>query len=334
MFDFNNARILFGSSFGVFVTLSLIIAVGPAIWSQDNNRPLPQAEPLTALEQRGLEVYVAEGCAACHTQQIRPLEMDYPYGRASVPADYAEHKAFNIFQGTPSLLGSERTGPDLSNVAARQPSDVWHYMHLYNPRTVVSDSVMPSHPWLFKEVDAPTPGQKMVKLPDGFAPASGKAVVTTPDAEALVAYLLKLKQPPLPEGMGSAAKKSGSSQSAQSAKSGSGGDAELGAKVYQANCAACHQDNGEGTPGIFPPLVDDEVVIDEDPTEHITIVLQGLEGKTIDGVDYASPMTAFADILDDDEIAAVVNHERTSWGNDAPTVSAEDVAKIRQAVSE
>lgn len=331
MFDLHNdARVLFGASAAVFLALSMTVAVGPALWSQQNNQPLPASQPLSDLEQRGLEVYISEGCVACHTQQVRPLEMDEPYGRAAVPADFARLKPLNIFVQTPALLGSERTGPDLSNVGARQSSDVWHYIHLYNPRAVVADSVMPAHRWLFKEVDAPTPAQTLVRLPPEFAPANGKAVVTTPDAEALVAYLLSLKQPKLPDHLATAAKKSAP---AKGAATGAGGDAKKGASLYSANCAACHQENGQGMPGVFPPLVDDPVVTDEDPTEHIRIVLEGLQGREINGVSYASPMTAFADVLNDDEIAAVINHERTSWGNSAPTITAEDVAKIRQAIA-
>src|SRR5699024_4595216 len=64
-------------------------------------------------------------------------------------------------------------------------------------------------------------------------------------------------------------------------------------------------------------------------TEHIETILHGLQGKTIEGVSYAAVMPGFENMLSDAEIAAIVNHERTSWGNDAPTVTAEDVAKVR-----
>lgn len=320
----HNARALFGASMAVFILLSLIVAVGPAYWAQNHSEPLASSEPLSAQEQRGLEVYISEGCVACHTQQVRPVESDKIFGRPAVPADFARYKPLSAFVQTPALLGSQRTGPDLTNIGKRQSSAVWQNMHLYNPRSVVADSVMPSHPWLFKEVDAPTPGQTMVKLPDEFMPENGKAVVTTERSEALVAYLLSLKQDELPAGSASAG---------GAAKTAGGGDAK-GASIYAQNCASCHQDNGQGLAGVFPPLVDDPVVIDEDPTDHITIVLQGLQGKTINGTAYASPMTAFASILDDDEVAAVINHERTSWGNSAPTITAEDVAKIRKSLDE
>jgi mono/diheme cytochrome c family protein len=105
--------------------------------------------------------------------------------------------------------------------------------------------------------------------------------------------------------------------------------AALGKQVYENKCAACHQLTGQGLPGVFPPLKGNAVVTAADPTEHIRAVLRGLAGKTIDGVAYASAMPAFADQLSDEEVAAVLNHERTSWGHQAPPVKPEDVIARR-----
>jgi mono/diheme cytochrome c family protein len=106
-------------------------------------------------------------------------------------------------------------------------------------------------------------------------------------------------------------------------------DAARGEALYSVNCAACHQDTGDGIPGVFPSLVGDSAVVNPDPTEHIRIVLHGRTGP-IDGVDYTSPMPPFKGALNDADIAAIVNHERTSWGNAAPTVTAADVARLRE----
>ena len=105
--------------------------------------------------------------------------------------------------------------------------------------------------------------------------------------------------------------------------------AELGSTVYGNNCSSCHQGNGAGLPGVFPPLANNAVVLNDDPTEHIRTIIEGLTGKEIDGVAYASPMPAFGTLLSDEEIAAVVNHERTQWENNASTVTPEDVAALR-----
>jgi mono/diheme cytochrome c family protein len=66
-----------------------------------------------------------------------------------------------------------------------------------------------------------------------------------------------------------------------------------------------------------------------DPTEHVATILRGLQGKTIDGVAYAAAMPAFGDQLSDAKIAAVVNHERTSWGNAAATVEPGQISALR-----
>ncbi|MFP4596811.1 MAG: cbb3-type cytochrome c oxidase subunit II [Persicimonas sp.] len=315
-----NARMLFGTAWAVFVALSFAVAIGPAMWSQANNEPVPESRALDAQEQRGLDVYVSEGCVACHTQQVRPIAADEPFGRPSVAGDYARLDRQGVFAGTPALLGSQRTGPDLANVGERQPSSSWHLIHLYNPRAVVEDSVMPAHPWLFREVDNPDDGQTLVEMPAPYGP-DDKKLVATERAEALVAYLKSLKQPPLPEGSEAASEDS----SAEESKS-------PGASLYEQKCASCHGSDGSGVPQTFPPLAGDPVVTADKPDDHVRIILEGMQGVSIDGVDYSAAMPGFADSLSDADIAAIVNHERTSWGNDAPTITAEEVAELREAV--
>ena len=81
---------------------------------------------------------------------------------------------------------------------------------------------------------------------------------------------------------------------------------------------------------MFPPLAGSAVVQALDPTEHIITVLNGRQGSIVGGIKYASPMPAFKAILTDDDLAAILNHERTSWGNAAPIVRAVDVARLRK----
>lgn len=182
-----NPRLLFGTAFAVFVILTLMIAVLPAIQIQQTP-PTPGLQPLSEKAARGRDIYVREGCSYCHTQQVRPLPQDEPFGRPSAPGDYV--------YATPQLLGTARTGPDLSNIGNRQPSDIWHLIHLYNPRAVVSDSVMPAYGWYFREKDGADAEDVVVPVPAAFA-KKGKVVVATPDALALVEYLHSLKPPPL-----------------------------------------------------------------------------------------------------------------------------------------
>ncbi|MEP0546905.1 MAG: cytochrome c [Rhodothermales bacterium] len=104
-----------------------------------------------------------------------------------------------------------------------------------------------------------------------------------------------------------------------------------GAQIYQSRCAACHQAGGEGVLGTFPPLAGSEVV-QGDKGVLVRVVLHGLSGPIeVEGTMYDGAMPAWP-MLSDEEIAAVTTHERSSWGNDAGPISAEEVAAIREAL--
>jgi cytochrome c oxidase cbb3-type subunit 2 len=317
-----------GGSTLVYAGLAWMMAVWPGI--ELSNVPAgPGVEPLTALESEGRDVYVANGCSYCHTQQVRPLNEDKVFGRPSAASDFKYQ--------TPELLGSERTGPDLTNIGVRQPSSVWQYIHLYNPRAVVPQSIMPSFGWLFDVVDHAPTGVTAVPLPKGYAPARG-VVVPTHRAEALVAYLASLKQPPLPgaevatsggQAMAGPATAASAPASAGATSPAGGYDAAKGAALFTANCSACHQANGEGLPGAFPSLKNDAVVNKDDATKHIQVVLQGLHDAKVSGVVYSSPMPPFAGTLSDAEIADIIDYERSSWGNHGKPIDAAQVAAER-----
>jgi len=108
----------------------------------------------------GRDVYVAEGCWHCHSQYVRPVGNEtLRYGPVSTPGEY------NTVLQLPQLLGTRRVGPDLSREAG-QKSDDWHLAHLWDPVSLVPDSVMPRYPWLF-DVDAegvPQPTTKALAL--------------------------------------------------------------------------------------------------------------------------------------------------------------------------
>lgn len=172
---------------GAMVALGVATAalvVMPYIDVQDV-KPLPGLKPYTSAQHRGREVYIANGCVYCHTQQPRDRNVGPDaargWGRPSVPADYYYDK--------PHLLGSMRTGPDLFNIGARQPSKEWHLGHLYQPRAYVPDSIMPAYPFLFDVKDAAEADEQVVTIPPAFRPLGGKVVVATPAALDLVKYL-------------------------------------------------------------------------------------------------------------------------------------------------
>ncbi|HLR13548.1 MAG TPA: cbb3-type cytochrome c oxidase subunit II [Burkholderiaceae bacterium] len=174
---------------GAMVTLALAISalvIVPYLQLSDI-KPPEGLKDYTSTELRGRQQYIANGCVYCHTQQPRARaqapDAERGWGRAPVAADY--------YYDTPHLLGTMRTGPDLLNIGARQPSADWHLGHLYQPRAYVSDSIMPSYPYLFEVKDEAEEGDKVLKLPASFAPVN-QVVVAKPEALDLVEYLLSL----------------------------------------------------------------------------------------------------------------------------------------------
>lgn len=328
MFNFHkNHRHLLVTIFLVFFGLSMFIAVVPAYQMQENNAPLPTAAPMTDAELKGLKLFVSEGCVACHTQQVRNIEMDKVWGsRPSMPSDYYfSKKRLDVWRQSPSLLGSERTGPDLTNAGERQPGEQWHLLHLFNPRIVVEESIMPAYPWLFRYEENPHKDAVSIEIPDKYRTEKGK-VVATEEAMNLVAYLKSLKQAPLTEELKFIPAKQKETPVAANAAGSQEALLPDGAELYQINCAACHQTNGKGIPGAFPPLAGSKIVNDEDPEIFIRVVLQGYDARPEFG-----QMPEFSR-LSDEEIAAIGNHERSSWGNNAAPITPEEVAEIRALI--
>ncbi len=150
--------------------------------------PSPGLKPYTSVQLVGRQSYIANGCVYCHSQQPRDSALapdnTRGWGRASVASDYA--------YDTPHLLGTMRTGPDLLNIGARQPSRDWHLGHLYAPRAYTPGSIMPAYPYLFSvRQGAAQPGEVVVNLPPALA-KPGQVVIAKPEALALVEYLVSL----------------------------------------------------------------------------------------------------------------------------------------------
>jgi cytochrome c oxidase cbb3-type subunit 2 len=182
---------MFIRSFIFFLGVLATLLLGWAGLVGIPNFMISEVQPPTGLERYtyeqsyGRSIYIREGCLYCHSQQVRPVgfgaDQERFWGRPSVPADYVYDK--------PHLLGTMRTGPDLFNIGARQSSEDWHLLHIYNPRIVSPGSVMPPFPWLFEEKLSAAPDDKVIILPDSIAP-KGKVVVATREGRALTAYLI------------------------------------------------------------------------------------------------------------------------------------------------
>ena len=330
---FDNHKILFRTAFLFFAGLTVLVAIIPALNNQRNFAPLPNAEPLSAEAVKGKAIYIANGCVACHTQQVRNVDMDKVWGdRPSIAADYAGNHRTDFWRNTATLMGSERTGPDLSNIGARQPSDDWHLAHLFNPRTVVKESVMPAYPWMFEIKKEPARADKVVPVPAEFLEDPQSKVVATQEALYLVAYLKSLKQASLPEGRPvpvflippGAKDKAAPGAAATAAKTGPDGE-----QLYATYCQACHQPNGEGIKGAFPSLKGSKVVLDDNPELQADIIMNGYTGRMSEGYG-AMPAVGATNNLTPEEVTAIMNHERSSWGNNAKKADPAAVAKFIQ----
>jgi cytochrome c oxidase cbb3-type subunit 2 len=130
-----------------FVILIIVVAsiggifeIAPLFTIDKTVEEVEGVRPYTPLELVGRNIYIREGCYACHSQMIRTLRDEVErYGHYSLAAESQyDH---------PMLWGSKRTGPDLARVGGKY-SDFWHVAHLVRPRDVVPQSNMPDYGFL------------------------------------------------------------------------------------------------------------------------------------------------------------------------------------------
>ena len=187
-----------------------LVEVVPTYLIKSNIPTIASVKPYTPLELQGRDLYIREACNSCHSQLVRPFRSEVErYGEYSKAGEYVYDHPF--------LWGSKRTGPDLHRVGGKY-SNMWHYMHMQNPRSMSPGSLMPVYPWLLEnKLDISTTAAKIsamrtlgVPYPEGYenkANADLKAqaqtiaddlvnsgVAAEPDREiiALIAYLQRL----------------------------------------------------------------------------------------------------------------------------------------------
>lgn len=123
---------------------------------------------------------------------------------------------------------------------------------------------------------------------------------------------------------------SAASPGAAASPAANGVAANDGSKIYQTNCSSCHQANGQGVPGTFPPLAKNATVTG-DAAKVVHIVKYGLNGKVVVGsTTYNGMMPAWGTQLSDADIAAAVTYIRSSWGNSASAVTAAQVKAVKK----
>lgn len=183
---------LLGILIAVVISFAAIIEIIPLFSQASVVEPVDGLKPRNALQLAGQNIYVAEGCYGCHSQQIRPfVDETLRYGHYSLAGESVYDRPFQ--------WGSKRTGPDLARVGGRY-SDEWHEIHLIDPRALVPESNMPGYPWLAETpVDVEQTLKSMKVLRTLGHPYSDEDIAGVADAladktelDALVAYLQNL----------------------------------------------------------------------------------------------------------------------------------------------
>jgi cytochrome c oxidase cbb3-type subunit I/II len=200
--------------FAILTTIAIsiggLVEIVPMFTASLGPQQLAGVTPYTALEAKGRDIYIREGCYTCHSQMIRPMRAELlRYGEWSRAGEYAYDHPF--------LLGSRRIGPDLQRVGGKYP-DAWHFEHMRDPRSTSPGSVMPPYPWLHeRSIDADDVTATVVALKKVGVPYTDEQIAdvaaqiaqqgreitarlgtmgiqTQPDREivALIAYLQRL----------------------------------------------------------------------------------------------------------------------------------------------
>lgn len=283
---------------GFFLLSVSLLGVWPAnvLAEQTATMAPPNPLPLTAAEERGRKIYAREGCAYCHSQQIRYLEADID--RFGAPT-LAWETRFDY----PHLMGTRRIGPDLSRAGGTRTEN-WQYVHLFAPRSVVPQSIMPSYAALFE----------------------GSPNEPKQEARDLVAYIETLGRPrelAWPEGDEAASAAAGDDKwarmsfdapllNAHPARTrprggapalAADGSRQRGELLWSQNCSGCHGDGGRGdgpAAGWLLPAPTNLTARNYTQAKLGDILWNGVHGTS---------MPAWRDFPDEDRaaLAAVVN---------------------------
>jgi cytochrome c oxidase cbb3-type subunit 2 len=180
---------LLGVLVAITVSIGGLAEIIPLMMDPQTSEATPGVDPYPALQLEGRDIYIREGCYACHSQMVRPFRAETErYGPYSLAGESVYDHPFQF--------GSKRTGPDLARVGGRY-TDEWHRAHLIDPRDLVPESNMPGFPWLDEtEVDATgTPGKmralQIIGVPysDAQIAAAEADVEGATEMQALIAYL-------------------------------------------------------------------------------------------------------------------------------------------------
>ncbi|MCS3867205.1 cytochrome c oxidase cbb3-type subunit I/II [Chryseobacterium ginsenosidimutans] len=126
------------------ISIGSMVEIIPTLSLKKSVPTISAVKPYSPLELEGRDIYIREGCNACHSQMVRPFRDEITRFNGK-NGQYS--KAGEFIYDRPFLWGSKRTGPDLHREGGKNPS-AWHYKHMYNPRSTSAGSIMPRYPWL------------------------------------------------------------------------------------------------------------------------------------------------------------------------------------------
>ncbi|WP_394265320.1 cytochrome-c oxidase, cbb3-type subunit I [Bergeyella zoohelcum] len=165
----------------IAVAIGGAVQIIPTITVKENVPTISAVKPYTPLELEGRDLYIREGCNACHSQMIRPFR-DEVVRFNGKNGQYS--KGGEFVYDRPFLWGSKRTGPDLHRQGGKNPSS-WHYKHMYNPRSTSAGSIMPRYPWLIaNDLDRSEMVNKLQLMKDAFDVPYTKTQIDTAEAWA------------------------------------------------------------------------------------------------------------------------------------------------------
>lgn len=351
----------------IFITLAvawLAFVVGarsqfgdltPTSENLDENGNIPTdadlyPQPMPGLAEQGAAEYLALGCMTCHTQQVRMVDSGFDVergwgSRPSMARDY-------IYQSH-VMIGNTRIGPDLANIGSRVEDKEWLHKHLFEPQALVPESVCPPSPFLYSIKDQPD--ENSVAIVD-IESNSTRYISPSLRAKRLVSYLTYLKQDyELPEmafvdlaedddtidessvSLDNNIDDNDSLPDWLSAQIASGKEIYMKAAPGGGLCFTCHQPNGEGLAGQFPPLAGSDWVLG-DKERLIKISINGLMGEIeVNGVKYNNVMAPPGippGSLTDQQIADVLTYIRNEWGNSASAVTPFEVSSVREKIKD
>ena len=227
-------------SLAILATIAFMVVYMP--WATRIDVPSEIYRVRAATEEKGRKIYIANGCVYCHSQSIRTIDWGLGAERIAQAGDYISDR--------PILLGSQRTGPDLSQEGGEHPDD-WHMAHFANPRFTRPNSIMPRFEFLkqtdldrlttyvqslgLKDADKRVNRQKYWKIEAAMAFEAGP--------KANVDWLNKK----VPKGW----------RQVPNPYPTSPAGLARGHKIYQDFCLGCHGPVGDGMgpaqPHIYPP---------------------------------------------------------------------------------